>query len=158
MKDLHERAQGLVIAVRADAISAADRRWLESHLAECHACARYAEQIAGVVGALRSVSVVPRPGLVAVTQLRVRARAQELRERQERLRPLWIACAVAVLCSVVTTPYLWWGFEWLGHAIGVSDLLWQTGFVMSWTLPAILTAALVIARQTHFAPQMDRES
>ncbi len=152
-QDIHERAQALVITNRAEVISAADRHWLESHLSACAACTRYAEQIAGVVGALRSVSVMPRPGLVSLTQLRVRARAQELRERQARLRPLWIACAVAILSSVVTTPYLWWGFEWFGHALGISDLFWQTGFVMSWTLPAIITAALVIARQTQVAPQ-----
>jgi hypothetical protein len=151
--DTHERARGLVIASQAEMISAADRSWLQAHLTACAVCTRYAEQIAGVIGTLRSVSVMPSPGLVSTTQLRVRARAQELRDRQARLRPLWIACAFAVLTSAVTTPYLWWGFEWVGHSLGVSDLFWQTGFVMSWTLPAIITAALVIARHTHFAPQ-----
>lgn len=153
-QDIHERAKKLMADARAEGLSAADQAWLESHLADCAVCAGYAEQMEAAVRALRSVSVMPSPGLVNVTQLRVRARARELRERQARLRPLWVACAVAVLCSAITTPYLWWGFEWLGHSLGISDAFWQTGFVLFWAIPGILTAALLIAKETHFrAPE-----
>lgn len=144
--DIHEHARQLMAAGSTEI---SDSRWLESHVRECAECARYREQIESIVRALRSVSVMPSPGLVSVTQINVRLRARELRERQARLRPLWIACTVAILLSLVTTPYLWMGFSWAAHSLGLPDLLWQTGFVMVWMLPAILVASLVIAWRRH---------
>ncbi len=151
--DIHERAQKLIATSRGNGMAMADQTWLQRHLDECPACAQYAEEIEGVVRALRSVSVMPSPGLVHVTKMNVRLRARELAEQQARLRPLWIACTLAILLTVVTTPYLWWGFEWMGRALGLPDMLWQTSFLVSWALPATLATALVIARQTHFARQ-----
>lgn len=148
--DIHERARQLMAAGGTEIH---DRVWLESHLRECAECARYNDQIQGVVRALRSVSVMPSPGLVSVTKINVRLRARELRERQAKLRPLWIACTVAILLSLVTTPYMWWSFEWIGRTLRLPDPLWQFGFLMSWVLPAVLATALVIARETHFARQ-----
>ncbi len=143
--DVHERARQLMAGGSTD-------NWLESHVRECAECGRYREQIESVVRALRSVSAMPSPGLVSATQLRVRLRARELRDREARLRPLWIACTVAILLSFVTTPYLWMGFSWAAHSLGLPDLLWQTGFVMAWAMPAILVASLAIAWRT----QLDR--
>ena len=146
---IHARARQLIAVARGNGMAADDQAWLESHLLECPACAQFAGQLEGVVRALRSVSVMPSPGLVSATQLRVRARAREIQERQARFRPLWIACAVAILISVITTPYLWWGFSWAAHSLGLPDLLWQAGFLMAWALPAVLVASLVIAWRTE---------
>ncbi len=148
--DIHERARQLMAAGNTEK---GDRAWLESHVHGCAECARFREQIEIVVRALQSVSVMPSPGLVSVTKINVRLRARELRERQARLRPLWIACTVAFLLSLVTTPYLWWSFEWIGRTLRLPDPLWQLGFMMSWVLPAVLATALVIARETHFTRQ-----
>ncbi len=150
-QDIHERAQELVSASRLQELSPGDRNWLEAHLNSCPACTRYADDLRGIVRMLRTISVMPRPGLVSATQLRVRARAEALRERQERLRPLWIACTVAVLISLVTTPYLWWGLQWLGSTLGLSDAFWVTGFILTWAVPGILSIAVLIADRTHFA-------
>ncbi len=149
--DVHERARELVSGSRAQDLAAEERNWLESHLNSCSGCASYAEDVRGIVSLLRSVAVMPSPRLVSATQLRVRARAEMIRERQARLRPLWIACTVAVLISLVTTPYLWWGFQWLGHSLGLSDGVWLTGFIFMWVVPGILGIAVLIAERTHFA-------
>jgi anti-sigma factor RsiW len=156
-QDFHDRAKELVMATRTGALSGRDERWLQSHLGSCAGCAAYAEQIESVVGALRTVSVMPSAGLVHTTQLRVRVRARELQARQAALRPLWIACAVAVLCSLVTTAYLWMGFAWLGRNLRIPDPIWQLGFVLSWAVPGLIGAALLIAAHTHSARQEETE-
>ncbi len=151
IQDIHERAQELLSASRFQDLSPGQRNWLESHLNSCSECTRYADEVNGLVGMLRAISVMPSPGLVSTTQLRVRARANALRERQERLRPLWMACAVAVLITLVTTPYLWWGFAWLGTSLGFSEVFWVAGFILTWAVPGILGVAILIAERTHFA-------
>lgn len=67
-----------------------------------------------------------------------------MRERQERISPLWISCAIASLWAMISIPFLWEGFAWLGSHGRVADLVWQSGFVVAWLMPFGLAAALLL--------------
>lgn len=152
----HQRAARLIAAQCVEGIPPAERAWFDAHLESCEECAALAAATERAIGALRGSSPVLDPGVVRATQLRVRARALELQERQARLRPLWVACAISWLWVALTTPYLWRGFRWLGQAAGVSDPVWQTGFLLGWFLPATLVAAALLWRHSQQAEERRR--
>lgn len=144
--DPHERALRLLAAARAEGIAPAERQWLDSHLAACPQCASEASALARAIQSFRGVPVVAPPLLVARTRLRVRRRAEELRAERERMFPLWVAVALSAAWMLLTTPYTWWAFGWLGRTAGVPDAAWQLGFLLWWFLPATVLAAIAAWR------------
>jgi hypothetical protein len=81
--------------------------------------------------------------------LRVRARAWELRQQQNNLRPLWISCVLAFTWAVVSMPFLWQGFEWLGRNQRLPEIVWQTGFVIMSLMPIAAVGTIAIANGLH---------
>ena len=147
----HGRARRLIDAGHVEGIPAADREWLEAHLAECPACQAAAESTAQSLQILRSNRLVVEPEFVARTQARVRWRARELREEQARQHALWISCGLSWLLGTLTAPLLWEAMAWMGRHFDLSPAVWITGFAVLWVAPAAVGGALVAWRRSQLS-------
>ena len=154
-EDVHKKSERLIRTARVEGISTTDRDWLDQHLEVCAACTEYARATEHALRALRSVSVQVDPQLISATRLRVHLRVRELRLPQVSMLPLWISCALSWVLGVVSAPLVWRGFAWVGHRVGVSDFMWQTGFVLWWTLPAAAAVAVVAVQRRQSAAQSE---
>ena len=154
--DVHERACRLIDAWQVEGISAAEREWLEAHLAECAACGARVRANERALQVLRSNTVSVDPALVSTTQARVRWRARQLHENQARLRALWISCGLSWLLGTLTAPLLWDAMAWLGRHFELSPAIWITGFAIFWVAPASLVGALAAWRHAHDSSTANR--
>ncbi|MGB2676225.1 MAG: hypothetical protein WAN12_03985 [Candidatus Acidiferrum sp.] len=143
-ENLHQRAQRLLAESLVEGIAASDQAWLEQHLRECADCAREAAATQELLQALRGVPVAVPRDLVARTQMRVRLRAQEADESSRSGLLLWIITAASWLLGVFSAPLVWRAFAWFGGHFGVPRLALEMGFVLWWTVPALLAAAAVL--------------
>jgi hypothetical protein len=143
MSQDHTRAERLIVQDRIEGISAADQQWLQQHLAECVNCAANAGATDRTIGSLRGLSIALPPALVSRTQFRVRIRAEQLR-REPRWRMVWAACGISWLFGAGTAPYVWHGLEWVGHRLGVPNIVWELGFGLWWALPAAVVAVILL--------------
>ncbi len=142
--NLHERAQHLLAESVVEGLRPADESWLREHLAECPGCALEAAATQNALRALRAVPVnVPRD-LAARTQLRIRLRAQETSSATSGSFWLWAVTAASWLLGVFSAPLVWRGFAWLGANFGVPKLAIEMGFVLWWTVPPLLAAAIIL--------------
>ena len=116
-----------LIATSADDLSEAQQALLQRHLQDCGPCREYAAAAAEIVRAVRGIPVAADPRLVRNTQARVRARAFALRQRQQWLRLVALACPLVGMSAAITTPLVWRAFQWMGTYAGLSRLLWQAG-------------------------------
>ena len=140
-----------LIAASADDLSEAQRALLHAHLQDCGSCRDYAAATAEIVRALRGIPLAADPRLVLDTQARVRARAFALRQRQQWLTLVALACPLVGLSAAITTPLTWRAFDWIGTHAGLSRPLWQAGFAFYWMVPALLVGVLLLLRGTHLA-------
>ncbi|HKM82999.1 MAG TPA: hypothetical protein VJY15_18835 [Candidatus Acidoferrum sp.] len=143
-ENLHQRAQRLLVESLVEGIAAPDQAWLGQHLRECADCAREAAATQELLQALRGVPVAVPRDLVARTQLRVRLRAQQAGESSSSNVLLWIITAASWLLGVLSAPLVWRGFAWFGGQFGVPKLALEMGFVLWWTVPALVAAAAVL--------------
>jgi hypothetical protein len=143
-ENLHERAERLLAESVVEGLRPADETWLREHLAECPGCAQQAVATQNVLHALRTVLVnVPRD-LAARTQLRVRLRALEASSAASGSFWLWAVTAASWLLGVFSAPLVWRGFAWLGANFGVPKFALEFGFVLWWTVPPLLAAAIIL--------------
>lgn len=154
--NLHARAEKLIAQEHVEGISQPERAWLSTHLRECATCTQVAQQTSNALRALRGAPIPLPRGLAARTQFRVQLRAQELREREPKRRLLWIMCIMSWVLGIATAPYVWRAFEWAGERIGVPRLLWELGFGLWWTIPALIAAAVVVMENFRLAHENDR--
>ncbi len=152
-RNAHDEAQELIAL--GEGLSDAQQAWLRAHLDNCEACRHYAEAANRVVRTLRSLPLAADSRLVRATQMRVRIRARELRQRRERLLLVASSCALVAISSALTTPVIWWGFEWLGRLNQVANPVWQVGFVLFWVAPTIAAAVLFLAHGTYLSGSND---
>lgn len=143
---LHAAAERLILQEHVEGISAEERGWLSRHLEQCADCTRLARRTAGALRSLRTVSVPLPAGLAERAQLRVYLRAEELQERTREAWTMWVVCGIAWVLGILTAPLVWRGFEWAGGLAGLPSLVWETGFVVWWTVPALVAAIVLIAR------------
>jgi hypothetical protein len=155
-ENLHARAEKLIAQERIEGITQADRDWLAAHLRECAACAQVAQQTNDALRTLRGIPVPLPRGLAERTQFRVQLRAQEMREGEPKRRLLWIMCAMSWALGIATAPYVWRAFEWIGERFGVPKLLWEMGFGLWWTIPALIAAAVVLMENVRMAHENDQ--
>jgi hypothetical protein len=155
-ENLHARAEKLIAQERIEGITQADRDWLAAHLRECAACAQVAQQTNDALRTLRGIPVPLPRGLAERTQFRVQLRAQEMREGEPKRRLLWIMCAMSWALGIATAPYIWRAFEWTGERIGVPKLVWEMGFGLWWTIPALIAAAVVLMENVRMAHENDQ--
>jgi anti-sigma factor RsiW len=143
-ENLHERAHQLLAESVVEGLCPADETWLREHLAECPGCSQEAAASQNVLRALRAVPVsVPRD-LAARTQLRVRLRAQQSSPAAAGSFWLWAVTAASWLLGVFSAPLVWRGFAWLGANFGLPKLALEMGFVLWWTVPPLLAAAIIL--------------
>ena len=153
----HARAGRLMDEERIEGIlSDADHAWLAEHLRDCGHCSHTAGETNRALASLRSVGVeVPR-GLASRTQLRVRLRADALRERGIGNKLLWAVSGVSWVAGVASAPWVWRGFAWMGERTGMPKTLWEMGFVLWWAIPALFAAGAVLAdRRRGFGQELD---
>jgi predicted anti-sigma-YlaC factor YlaD len=155
-ESLHARAEKLIAEERIEGVSQSERDWLGAHLGECPSCAQVAQQTSAALSTLRGMPIPLPRGLAARTQFRVQLRAQELREREPKRRLLWIMCAMSWSLGIATAPYVWRTFEWAGERIGVPRLVWEMGFGLWWTIPALIAAAVVLMENIRLAHENDQ--
>lgn len=148
--DAHEEARQL-IACEADDRSAQEQAWLQSHLEGCSSCREYAEAVGQAVKVMRGIPVAAERALVRSTQLRVRARARELRQRRERALLVAFSCALVTVSSALTTLLIWRGFEWLGQWNQTPNSIWELGFLLFWVAPTIAAGVMLLAHGTHLS-------
>lgn len=146
--DQHTRARELMRKHWIEELSAAERAWLDTHLAECRDCSLHGERTRSAITELRSVPVTADPALVELTRGKVLRRAQELREAQERTRMLVVACVASFISGGITLPLLWRLFAWAGARADVANPVWQVAFVGFVVLPGLLGAVALLARRS----------
>jgi predicted anti-sigma-YlaC factor YlaD len=146
----HDEVRRL-IATSASDLSEAQQALLQAHLQDCGPCRDYAAATAEIVRALRGIPVAADPRLVLNTQARVRARAFALRQRQQWLSLVTLACPLVSLSAAITTALVWRAFQWMGTYAGLSRTLWQVGFTFYWVTPSLLVSVLLLFRGTHLA-------
>src|SRR6202158_5937293 len=142
-QEMHGRAERLIAQERVEGISTADQLWLQRHLAECGICVARAGATERAVRSLRGRSVEFAPRLASRTQFRVRLRAQQLRG-EPRWRLVWAACGISWAFGAATAPYVWRGLEWIGHRMGLPNIVWELGFGFWWALPAAVGAGILL--------------
>jgi anti-sigma factor RsiW len=150
-ENVHARAGHLIAQERVEGISPAERQWLEQHLHDCQTCAAQGRFTEEAVRALRAVAVPLPRSLASRAQMRVRLRAQEMREREPHLRMIWIVCGLSWALGIASAPYVWRAFAWIGEHTGAPKLVWELGFGLWWTIPALIAAVVLLlenARKT----------
>src|SRR6266481_716638 len=154
-ENIHERALQLIGQARVEGIAEADSTWLLAHLEECEICAEHARQTDSSLRLLRTAAIALPDGLASRTQFRVRLRAQELREREPKRRALWLACAVSWVFGVASAPYVWSLFQWLGQRTGLPKMVWEVGFGLWWSIPALFAAAVLLMENSRKGERAD---
>lgn len=142
-KELHRHAEQLIAQERIEGLAGADQQWLRQHLADCADCAARAGATEQAIRTLRVLRVPLPPGLVSRTQFRVRLRAQQM-PSEPRWRMVYAACGISWAFGAVTAPYVWRGLEWMGHRLGVPNVIWELGFGLWWALPAAVVAVILL--------------
>jgi predicted anti-sigma-YlaC factor YlaD len=148
-RSAHEQARELIALAGAQDLSGEQQHWLQNHLGQCASCVGFAEAVGRVVSALHSQPQAADFALVQTTQRRVRLRAVELRQQQERIWLTCLACTFVGLSSAFTTPLFWRACEWIGQRAGIANWVWQAGFGFFWMVPALVVSALLLAHGTH---------
>jgi hypothetical protein len=149
----HEHVRHWLLRLHAEAIDPEHLAWLESHLACCAECSAINNGIDATLHDLQGVSagIVASRALVRSTQMRMRERAAEIRREKERMSPLWLATALAAIWALISAPFLWYGFEWMGNRSALPALVWQTLFVFAWLMPfGLIVAATLWTRGARF--------
>jgi len=143
-ENLHTRALQLVAKGRVEGLDDTERAWLNTHLQECEVCNEHARQTDHALRSLRTAAIPLPADLASRTQFRVRLRAMELREREPKRRMLWLACAASWIFGIASAPYIWRLFEWFGQVTGVPKLVWEIGFGLWWTIPALFAVIVLL--------------
>jgi predicted anti-sigma-YlaC factor YlaD len=126
-----------------------EETWLRQHLRGCVSCNDFAEAVGRTLNALRSQPQAADFALVEMTRRRVRARALELRQRQERIWLCCLACVLVGVSTAFTTPLCWRACEWIGQRAGMAQWVWAMGFGFLWIVPALVVSVLLMAHGTH---------
>jgi anti-sigma factor RsiW len=145
--ELHARAKKLIVADRVEGLSADERDWLDRHLADCDECSIEVSRLSAAIQAFRAVPLTASPDLVSRTSAMVWQRARQKQTARREFVPLWIATALSVASMAYTSPYVWSALTWLGRLSHTSEIVWQTGFLMWWFMPATVLAAAAAWRR-----------
>ncbi len=140
-EDVHQQAEHLLLKAAVEQLTPSEASWLGLHLEDCSRCSQVAGRLEEVVRSLRSVSVAADPSLVEIARRRVRRRAGELAPGKRSSGLVWVACVLTWGWVMLSAPYIWRGFAWLGEYVGIPDWAWKMGFGLWWLLPAVAAGA-----------------
>jgi len=143
-ENLHARALQLIAKAQVEGLAQSESNWLSAHLQDCESCTEHARQTDSGLRALRTAPISIPPDLASRTQFRVRLRAMELREREPKRRMLWFACGLSWVFGIASAPYVWRLFEWFGQRTGAPRLVWEIGFGLWWTIPALFAVIVML--------------
>ncbi len=152
-ENLHARALQLIAKARVEGLANTERDWLSAHLHECEFCTEHAQQTDRALRTLRTTAVSLPADLASRTQFRVRLRAMELREREPKRRMLWLACAASWIFGIASAPYVWRLFEWFGRLTGAPRIVWEIGFGLWWTIPALFAVIVLLLENARRSEQ-----
>jgi|SRR5208282_3854447 len=155
-ENLHNRAQTLLAQSLVEGLSAADQSWLEQHLLECAGCSSEAARTRELLRAFRNVPVAMPRDLAARTQMRVRLRRQESAEASGSGVLLWVITAASWLLGVCSAPLVWRAFTWAGAQWNLPKPVLEFGFVLWWTVPALIAVAVVLQQRAAGAAAWNR--
>ena len=141
---IHVRAKKLIAQQHIEPVTSDEERWLNAHLAECESCAARQLQLRESISALRTMPLDLPRNLASRTQLRVRLRAEELREHSPVNRLIWAVAGLSWIFGLATAPFVWRGFAWLGAELHLPKLVWATGVVLWWAVPALVATGIVL--------------
>jgi hypothetical protein len=147
--DVHDRARILITKSFVESVSADEQSWIEAHIAACEECSNYHTETKSLVNVTRQSPVFANRAMVRSTQLRVRARAAEMQAAENRMNPVWITCAVAILWMLVSGPALWEGMQWLSAHGYLSAMAWQAFFGVAMATPAAAVAGVALWTRNH---------
>jgi predicted anti-sigma-YlaC factor YlaD len=142
--DLHDRAKEFIARRHVEGLTPADQRWLNGHLADCESCAAEQQQLRESFSALRTMHIDLPRNLASHTQLRVRMRAEELREHSPVNRLIWAVAAMSWIFGLATAPLVWRGFAWLGAELHLPKPVWIGGVVLWWAVPALVATGIIL--------------
>ncbi len=151
----HALAEKLIAKERVEGLAPSESEWLAAHLRECESCAKFTRQTDQALRGLRTAAISVPSDLASRTQFRVRLRAMELREREPKRRALWFACALSWAFGIASAPYVWRLFEWLGERTGMPKLVWEIGFGLWWTIPAVFAAVVLLLENARQSEELD---
>jgi predicted anti-sigma-YlaC factor YlaD len=154
-ENLHARALELIAKARIEGLAESDRTWLAAHTQDCDSCAEHARQTDRALRMLRTVAVPVPPNLVSRTQFRVRLHAQQLQETEPRRRVLWLISAMSWALGIASAPYVWQVFAWIGHRTGTPKLVWEIGFGLWWTIPAVYAVMVLLLENARLSNASD---
>ena len=142
----HERARALVDQSAVEGIGSDDSRWLESHLAACVECSRFAELTSRAVGALGGFAF-PVDSMKALTiEQTVRASAEQMAASPAgRLRAL--AFPIALGMTVAGSVGAWEVAQAMAAAGHWPPELWRGAFVAFWVLPSVIVDGVLLLRR-----------
>jgi len=144
--NIHQRANELSAHRRVEGISREDEIWLSAHLGECESCATEDARMTEAIARLRSVHIAMPRNLASRTQMRLRMRAEELREHAPANRLVWAVAVMSWIFGLATAPFVWRGFAWVGGELHLPKLVWIAGLVLWWVVPALVaTGALLLS-------------
>jgi anti-sigma factor RsiW len=146
-ENLHSRAQKLFAQSLVERLGVADRSWLEAHLDECPECSDEATRTQELLRAFRSMPVTAPRGLAARTQMRVRLRAQESAQTSNSGALLWVITGASWVLGLISAPLVWRGFTWVGAQWNLPNLVLEMGFVLWWTVPALIAVAVILQQR-----------
>jgi len=140
----HERALDLIMRRGTEEIGAPDSAWLNSHLSLCPECEAFAADFDGTGRLLQAVAVTASPSLVAATQMRVRARALQMQERQARTVLIAISFCIGAMSSTVTA-WLWWEVGgWVARKLALPASIVEPGVFVAWMFTALVIAVVML--------------
>jgi len=142
--DLCAHANDLLGRRRVEPLSRQDDLWLAGHLAECESCAAEDSRMTEAISALRGMPINLPRNLASRTQTRVRLRAEELREHGPANRLIWAVAVMSWIFGLATAPFVWRGFAWLGAELHLPKLVWISGVVLWWAVPALVATGIVL--------------
>jgi anti-sigma factor RsiW len=147
-ENLHQRAQQLIAQSLIEGLDRANQSWLDAHLRECAACSREAVRTRELVHSFHSLPVAVPRDLAVRTQLRVRLRAQESAQTTSSSTVLWVITAASWALGILSAPFVWRIFAWIGTELSVPKLVLEVGFVLWWTVPALIAVAVVLYQRS----------
>jgi hypothetical protein len=146
-ENLHSRALKLFAQSLVEGLGAPDQSWLEAHMRDCADCAREAAHTQELLRAFRNAPVTAPRGLAARAQMRVRLRAQESAQSSNSGALLWVITGASWVLGLVSAPLVWRGFTWVGAQLNLPKLVLEMGFVLWWTVPALIAVAVILQQR-----------
>ena len=143
----HEQAHALLITAKAEGLPDSSMEALEQHLLECPECAQEAFAMEEVLKQLRAIPVFASRELVRTTQSRLRLRAREIQHESYRTAPMLLASGMVVLLTLLSLPFVWSGFRWVGDQLNLQQDLLVISFLLFYLIPA--GASVMLAMLHH---------